>query len=398
MNQLPVTVLSGFLGAGKTTVLSHILNNREGRKVAVIVNDMSEINIDSAIVKNEVSLNRSEEKLVEMSNGCICCTLREDLLDEVTKLAKDGRFDYLVIESTGISEPLPVAETFTFADEDGVSLSDVANLDTMVTVVDAINFLKDYDEAKYLQDTEESLGEEDERSVADLLVDQVEFADVILISKTDLAKPAEIDRLTAILRTLNTDAKIVPIAQGQVNIDDVLSTGLFDFERAQLAPGWLKEMRGEHVPETEEYGIGSFSYEARRPFHPEKFYQLLHSTDRFGKLIRSKGYFWLATRPEFAGQWSQAGGIARYGFAGMFWKATPKNRWPTDKEYLVSIEKQWVEPFGDMRQELVFIGQSLDKAAMIEALDQCLLTDAELLQGKAYWATLKDPFPIWEEA
>ena len=398
MNQLPVTVLSGFLGAGKTTVLSHILNNREGRKVAVIVNDMSEINIDSAIVKNEVSLNRSEEKLVEMSNGCICCTLREDLLDEVTKLAKDGRFDYLVIESTGISEPLPVAETFTFADEDGVSLSDVANLDTMVTVVDAINFLKDYDEAKYLQDTEESLGEEDERSVADLLVDQVEFADVILISKTDLAKPAEIDRLTAILRTLNTDAKIVPIAQGQVNIDDVLSTGLFDFERAQLAPGWLKEMRGEHVPETEEYGIGSFSYEARRPFHPEKFYQLLHSTDRFGKLIRSKGYFWLATRPEFAGQWSQAGGIARYGFAGMFWKATPKSRWPTDKEYLESIEKQWVEPFGDMRQELVFIGQSLDKAAMIEALDQCLLTDAELLQGKAYWATLKDPFPIWEEA
>jgi len=398
MNQLPVTVLSGFLGAGKTTVLSHILNNREGRKVAVIVNDMSEINIDSAIVKNEVSLNRSEEKLVEMSNGCICCTLREDLLDEVTKLAKDGRFDYLVIESTGISEPLPVAETFTFADEDGVSLSDVANLDTMVTVVDAINFLKDYDEAKYLQDTEESLGEEDERSVADLLVDQVEFADVILISKTDLAKPADIDRLTAILRTLNTNAKIVPIAQGQVNIDDVLSTGLFDFERAQLAPGWLKEMRGEHVPETEEYGIGSFSYEARRPFHPEKFYQLLHSTDRFGKLIRSKGYFWLATRPEFAGQWSQAGGIARYGFAGMFWKATPKNRWPTDKEYLESIEKQWVEPFGDMRQELVFIGQSLDKAAMIEALDQCLLTDAELLQGKAYWATLKDPFPIWEEA
>ena len=398
MNQLPVTVLSGFLGAGKTTVLSHILNNREGRKVAVIVNDMSEINIDSAIVKNEVSLNRSEEKLVEMSNGCICCTLREDLLDEVTKLAKDGRFDYLVIESTGISEPLPVAETFTFADEDGVSLSDVANLDTMVTVVDAINFLKDYDEAKYLQNTEESLGEEDERSVADLLVDQVEFADVILISKTDLAKPADIDRLTAILRTLNTNAKIVPIAQGQVNIDDVLSTGLFDFERAQLAPGWLKEMRGEHVPETEEYGIGSFSYEARRPFHPEKFYQLLHSTDRFGKLIRSKGYFWLATRPEFAGQWSQAGGIARYGFAGMFWKATPKNRWPTDKEYLESIEKQWVEPFGDMRQELVFIGQSLDKAAMIEALDQCLLTDAELLQGKAYWATLKDPFPIWEEA
>ncbi|MDG1079451.1 MAG: zinc metallochaperone GTPase ZigA, partial [Porticoccaceae bacterium] len=361
MNRLPVTVLSGFLGAGKTTVLSHILNNREGKKVAVIVNDMSEINIDSAIVQNEVSLNRSEEKLIEMSNGCICCTLREDLLEEVNKLAQEGRFDYLVIESTGISEPLPVAETFTFADENGVSLSDVANLDTMVTVVDGVNFLKDYDEAQYLQDTGESLGEEDERSVADLLVDQVEFADIILISKTDLSTPADIERLTAVLKTLNTDAKIVPITQGQVNIDEVLSTGLFNFERAQQAPGWLKEMRGEHVPETEEYGIGSFSYQARRPFHPEKFHEFLHSTDKYGKLIRSKGYFWLATRPEFAGQWSQAGGIARYGFGGMFWKAVSKENWPTDEEYLASIEKQWVEPFGDMRQELVFIGQGLDR-------------------------------------
>ena len=398
MNQLPVTVLSGFLGAGKTTVLSHILNNREGRKVAVIVNDMSEINIDSAIVQNDVSLNRSEEKLVEMSNGCICCTLREDLLEEVTKLAKDGRFDYLVIESTGISEPLPVAETFTFADENGVSLSDVANLDTMVTVVDAVNFLKDYDEAKYLQDTGESLGEEDERSVADLLVDQVEFADVILISKTDLASTTDIERLTAIIKTLNTDAKIVPISQGQVNIDAVLNTGLFNFERAQQAPGWLKEMRGEHVPETEEYGIGSFSYEARRPFHPEKFHQFLHSTDKYGKLIRSKGYFWLASRPEFAGQWSQAGGIARYGFAGMFWKAIPREKWPDDEEYLASIEKQWVEPFGDMRQELVFIGQGLDQRGMTQALDNCLLSEEDVLRGKAYWATLQDPFPTWEQA
>ena len=395
--RLPVTVLSGFLGAGKTTVLSHILNNREGKKVAVIVNDMSEINIDSAIIQNEVSLNRSEEKLVEMSNGCICCTLREDLLEEVTKLAQDGRFDYLVIESTGISEPLPVAETFTFADEDGVSLSDVAALDTMVTVVDAVNFLKDYDEAKYLQDTGESLGQEDERSVADLLVDQVEFADVILISKTDLATPADIERLTAILKTLNTDAKIVPIAQGQVEIDKVLSTGLFDFERAQQSPGWLKEMRGEHVPETEEYGIGSFSYEARRPFHPEKFHQFLHSTDQYGKLIRSKGYFWLASRPHFAGQWSQAGGIARYGFAGMFWKAVPKHNWPQDEEYLAAIEKQWVEPFGDMRQELVFIGQGLNKDRISQALDDCLLNEEELLRGKAYWETLPDPFPAWEQ-
>lgn len=398
INKLPVTVLSGFLGAGKTTVLSHILNNREGKKVAVIVNDMSEINIDSAIVRNEVSLNRSQEKLVEMSNGCICCTLREDLLEEVAKLAQEGRFDYLVIESTGISEPLPVAETFTFADEDGVSLSDVADLDTMVTVVDVVNFLKDYDEAKYLQDTGESLGEEDERSVADLLVDQIEFADVILISKTDLASPSDIGRLTAILKTLNTHAKIIPIAQGQVNINEVLNTGLFNFERAQQAPGWLKEMRGEHVPETEEYGIGSFSYEARRPFHPEKFHHFLHSTDKYGKLIRSKGYFWLASRPEFAGQWSQAGGIARYGFAGMFWKAIPKENWPQDEDYLASIEQQWLEPFGDMRQELVFIGQGLDKESITQALDECLLTEEEVLQGKAYWATLQDPFPAWEQA
>ena len=398
MTQLPVTVLSGFLGAGKTTVLSHILNNRQGRKVAVIVNDMSEINIDSAIVQSEVSLNRSEEKLVEMSNGCICCTLREDLLEEVTKLSKEGRFDYLVIESTGISEPLPIAETFTFADENGVSLSDVADLDTMVTVVDAVNFMKDYDEAKYLQDTGESLGEEDERSVADLLVDQVEFADVILISKTDLVSSADIERLTAILKTLNTDAKIVPISQGQVDIDEVLNTGLFDFERAQQAPGWLKEMRGEHVPETEEYGIGSFTYEARRPFHPEKFHEFLHGTDKYGKLIRSKGYFWLASRPEFAGQWSQAGGIARYGFAGMFWKAIPEKNWPTDEEYLASIKKSWVEPFGDMRQELVFIGQGLDKSGMTSALDDCLLSEEDVLRGKAYWTTLQDPFPVWEQA
>lgn len=396
--RLPVTVLSGFLGAGKTTVLSHILNNRENKRVAVIVNDMSEINIDSAILQSEVSLNRSEEKLVEMSNGCICCTLREDLLEEVTKLAEEKRFDYLVIESTGISEPLPVAETFTFADEEGVSLSDVADLDTMVTVVDAVNFLKDYEEAKFLQETGESLGEEDERSVADLLVDQVEFADVILISKIDLATPADIERLTAILKTLNTDAKIVPISDGKVSIDDVLNTGAFNFERAQQAPGWLKEMRGEHVPETEEYGIGSFSYEARRPFHPEKFHHFLHGTEQYGKLIRSKGYFWLATRPEFAGQWSQAGGIARYGFAGMFWKAVHKDNWPTDEEYLASIEKQWVEPFGDMRQELVFIGQGLDQKAMTLALDECLLSEEEVLRGKKYWATLNDPFPKWEQA
>ncbi|MAN20536.1 MAG: 4-hydroxytetrahydrobiopterin dehydratase [Gammaproteobacteria bacterium] len=401
MEKLPVTVLSGFLGAGKTTVLTHILNNRQNKKVAVIVNDMSEINIDSSMVKSDVSLSHKEEKLVEMSNGCICCTLREDLLLEVTKLAKEGRFDNLVIESTGISEPLPVAETFTFADEDGVSLSDVAKLDTMVTVIDAVNFLKDYDEAKYLKDAGESLeslGEEDERSVADLLVDQVEFADVLLVSKTDLVKKQELDKLIAIIKTLNTDARIIPISHGKIDIDKILDTNLFDFDRAEQAPGWLKEMRGEHIPETEEYGISSFSYKARKPFYPNKFFDFLHNKNLAGKLIRSKGYFWLATRPQFAGHWSQAGGIARYGFAGMFWKAVPKESWPQDKDSLDAIYENWVEPFGDMRQELVFIGQGLDKEQVTKALDECLLSDSDLLQGRAHWATFDDPFPDeWKE-
>lgn len=333
-----------------------------------------------------------------MSNGCICCTLREDLLVEVNKLAAENLFDYLVIESTGISEPLPVAETFTFADEDGVTLSDVAELDTMVTVVDAVNFLDDYDEAKYLQDTGESLGEEDDRSVADLLVDQVEFADVLLISKTDLVDSSEVARLSAILRTLNREAKIIPIAQGEIDLDYVLNTGLFNFERAQQAPGWLQEMRGEHVSESEEYGISSFTFTARRPFYPEKFYKFLHNTEEFGKLLRSKGYFWLASRPDFVGQWSQSGGVARYGYAGMFWKSVPEENWPTDPEYLASIKKNWVEPFGDTRQEFVFIGQNLSKEIMIEALNQCLLSDDELLRGKDYWVMLSDPFPSWSEA
>ena len=396
--KLPVTVLSGFLGAGKTTVLSHILNNREGKKVAVIVNDMSEINIDSSLIKNDVALSRQEEKLVEMSNGCICCTLREDLLLEVNNLAKEGRFDYLVIESTGISEPLPVAETFTFVDEDGLSLSDRAKLDTMVTVVDAVNFSKDYEEAKDLQETGESLGKDDLRSVADLLVDQVEFADVLLISKTDLVAKPDIERLVAILKSLNTNANVIPIVDGKVNIDEVLDTKLFDFDRVQQAPGWLKEMRGEHVPETEEYGIGSFSYTARRPFHPERAFDFFHNTERFGKLLRSKGYFWLASRPEVGWQWSQAGGIARYGFAGMFWHSVPRDSWPKDEEGLENIYKLWEEPFGDMRQELVFIGQGLDQEGIMKTLNECLLTDDELLKGKEYWLELKDPFPEWKDA
>ena len=396
-SKLPVTVLSGFLGAGKTTVLSHILNNRENKKVAVIVNDMSEINIDASLVENEVSLNHSQEKLVEMSNGCICCTLREDLLIEINKLAEEKKFDYLVIESTGISEPLPVAETFTFEDENGVSLSDAANLDTMVTVVDAVNFIKDYEEAKYLQETGESLGEDDERSVADLLVDQIEFADVILISKTDLVEDKDIDKLKAIIKTLNTQAEIIPIKEGNVEIDKVLNTGLFDFAKAKEAPGWLKEMRGEHIPETEEYGISSFTYTARRPFLPEKFYNFLHSTEKYGKLIRSKGFFWLGSRLEYAGQWSQAGGIARYGFAGMFWRSVPKQDWPTDEQTLASIKANWVEPFGDMRQELVFIGQGLDESAIKKALDECLVSEDDMLKGEEFWTNLDDPFPPWQE-
>ena len=396
--RLPVTVLSGFLGAGKTTVLNHILNNRENRKVAVIVNDMSEINIDAQQINNNIDFNRAEEKLVEMSNGCICCTLREDLLVEVRRLAAEGRFDYLVIESTGISEPLPIAETFTFTDELGQSLGEVSRLDTLVTVVDAVNFLNDFQQAELLQDTGESLGETDLRSVADLLVDQVEFCDVILISKTDLCGSEQLKMVMGVLSSLNPDAEIIPIEQGRVDLNKVLDTGRFDFDKAEQAPGWLKEARGEHIPETQEYGISSFTYTARRPFHPKKFYDFLHQEWPCGKLIRSKGYFWLASRPQFAGQWSQAGGIARHGFAGMFWRAVPETHWPKDKESRDVIMQNWVEPFGDMRQELVFIGQDLNEIEVKAMLDNCLLDDQEFLAGKGMWKMLPDPFPRWEQA